>query len=219
MAVAARPPLPPDLPRELEMAELAPLAHDARCLEFALADVELADQQARGLTLAAARLTRLDLSGCGLDELTATDVEIHGGNLANLHSRGARVTRMTVAGSRLTGLRLSEAELRDLTIRDCRADLASFGGSRLERVTFEGCLLSQADFLDAQLESVRFHRCDLTGADFRGARLRRCEFRRCELTDLQGVASLRGAAMEWPDIVELAGVWAAALGIGVLDPD
>jgi hypothetical protein len=36
---------------------------------------------------------------------------------------------------------------------------------------------------------------------------------------MQGVESLRGAAMEWSDIVGMAGVWAAALGIEVLDGD
>jgi uncharacterized protein YjbI with pentapeptide repeats len=106
-----------------------------------------------------------------------------------------------------------------VTIRDCRVDLASFGFSRLTRVTFEECMLAQTDFLDAQLESVRFHHCDLNRADFRGARMQLCEFRRSDLTGLQGVESLRGSAMEWPDIVELAGVWAAALGIEVLDAD
>ena len=55
------------------------------------------------------------------------------------------------------------------------------------------------------------------GADFRGARLRNTEFRRCELIELQGVESLRGAALEWETIVGMAGVWAAALGIKVLD--
>ncbi len=106
-----------------------------------------------------------------------------------------------------------------MSIRDCRVDLASFGFSRLTRVTFEDCLLAQTDFLDAQLESVGFHHCDLTAADFRGARMQQCEFRRSDLTGLQGIKNLRGAAMEWPDIVELAGVWAAALGIEVLDTD
>lgn len=67
------------------------------------------------------------------------------------------------------------------------------------------------------LDAVRFHRCDLTRADFRGARLKRCEFRGSDLTGLEGVESLRGAAMDWPGIVEMAGVWAAALGIEVLD--
>lgn len=86
-------------------------------------------------------------------------------------------------------------------------------------MTFDDCLLAQTDFLEAQLESVRFHHCDLTCADFRGARLKLCELRGCDLSGLQGVRSLRGAGLEWPDIVEMAGAWAAALGIGVLDTD
>ena len=121
---------------------------------------------------------------------------------------------MTIDGSRLTGMLLPEARLTDVTLRDCRVDLASFGFSQLLRVTFEDCLLAQADFLDAQLDGVRFHGCRVRRCyDFRGARLQRCEFRRSELTGLQGVASLRGAAMEWHCIVEMAGAWAAALGI------
>jgi uncharacterized protein YjbI with pentapeptide repeats len=119
----------------------------------------------------------------------------------------------------MTGITLPQATLRDLTLRDCRIDLASFGFSRLERVTFEDCLLQQSDFLDAQLDGVRFYRCDLTRADFRGARLKRCEFRHSNLTGLEGVANLRGAAMEWPDVVAMAGTWAAALGIEILDSD
>jgi uncharacterized protein YjbI with pentapeptide repeats len=86
-------------------------------------------------------------------------------------------------------------------------------------VSFEDCTLAQTDFLDAQLHSVGFDGCDLTNADIRGARLKRCELRRSELTGLQGVESLRGAAMEWSDVVEMAGVWAAALGIEVLQDE
>ncbi len=40
-----------------------------------------------------------------------------------------------------------------------------------------------------------------------------------DLTEMQGVKNLSGAAMEWSDIVAMAGSWAAALGIEVLDPD
>jgi uncharacterized protein YjbI with pentapeptide repeats len=104
-----------------------------------------------------------------------------------------------------------------VTIRGCRVDLASFRMCRLERVTFEDCLLAQSDFQETRMESVRFHGCDLSGADFSGARLRLCEFRQSKLAGLRGVESLRGAALEWPDIVELAGLWAAALGIEVLE--
>ncbi len=106
-----------------------------------------------------------------------------------------------------------------MTISGSRVDLATFAGARLERVTFEDCMLVQTDFLDAHLRSVRFQTCDLTRADFPGAHLRSCEFRRCDMTELEGVTSLRGAAMEWRDIVGMAGVWAAALGIEPLDEE
>ena len=97
--------------------------------------------------------------------------------------------------------------------------MASFGFSHLMRVTFEDCLLAQTDFLDARLDAVRFLDCDLSRADFRGARLEGCEFRRCDIAGVEGAASLRGAAFEWPTIVAMAGTWAAALGIEVLDDD
>lgn len=219
MRRVAHSPQSPELPAQLEAWEAGSLAHDGACSEVEVADVVLSDQDARGLALRAVKLTRVDLSGSRLDHLRVVDGTLANCNLANLHGRGADITRVTIETSRLTGTTLAEAVLRDLTIRDCRVDLASLGFSRLERVTFEDCLLSQTDFLEAQLESVRFHGCDLTGADFRGARLRRCEFRGSDLSELRGVESLRGAAMEWPHIVEMAGVWAAALGIEVLDSD
>ena len=140
-------------------------------------------------------------------------------NLANLRGLGAQATRVTIEGSRLTGISLMEASLRDITVRDCRVDLASFGVAELVRVTFEDCVMTETSFLDARLESIRFHGCDLTRADFRGATLRDCELRRTELTDLEGIANLRGAAIDWPGIVANADVWAAALGVRVLDTD
>jgi uncharacterized protein YjbI with pentapeptide repeats len=216
---AADPPQRPDLPRQLEPWRFSALAHDDALAETQLTNFALPDQHAKGVTLNIVKLTNVDLSGSRLDDLRAADVEFDRCNLANAQSRRADVRRATIAASRLTGIRLSDASLCDVTVRDGRVDLASFGSSRLTRVTFEDCLLSQTDFLEAELDSVRFHDCNLTRADFRGARLRRCEIRRCNLTDLQGVESLRGAALQWPAIVELAGTWAAALGIEVLDAD
>jgi uncharacterized protein YjbI with pentapeptide repeats len=184
-----------------------------------LSDGVLANQHANGVTFDTVRLVNVAFSDSRLDDLRLADSVLSGCNLANNQAQRASANRVYIETSRLTGVHLPEAALRDVTIRDCRVDLASFGFSRLTRVTFEECMLAQTDFLDAQLESVRFHHCDLNRADFRGARMQLCEFRRSDLTGLQGVESLRGSAMEWPDIVELAGVWAAALGIEVLDAD
>ena len=78
---------------------------------------------------------------------------------------------MIVETSRLTGIHLSEAALRDVLMRACRVDLASFGFSRLTPVTFEGCVLTQTDFLDTQLDSVR-GRGSIYGASHRLERSR-----------------------------------------------
>lgn len=204
---------------KLERADITALAHDAAYVDIDLADAALPDQHARGVGFETVKLTKVDLSGSRLDHLRVADGELSACNLANVQGRGADLMRVIIETSRLTGIALPETVLRDVTMRECRIDLASFGFSRLARVTFENCLLAQTDFLEAHLESVRFHSCDLTRADFRGARLQHCEFRRSDLSGLQGVDSLRGAAMEWPDIVEMAAVWAAALGIEVLDGD
>ncbi len=209
----------PELPAALEPAEVGELSHDASYTECEVVDAVLSDQQANGVIFDAARLVNVELAGSRLDDLRLTDTELKRCNLANTRAQRAEAARVTFDGSRMTGIQLSEASLRDVTIRDCRVDLASFGFSQLTRVTFESCVLDQTDFLESKLESVRFHSCQLTRADFRGARMQQCEFRRCNLNGLQGVESLRGAAMEWPDIVDMAGVWATALGIEVLDSD
>jgi uncharacterized protein YjbI with pentapeptide repeats len=170
-----------------------------------------------GSELEGARLVGADVSGRRFEDLRLTDCVLGGPNLANLRGRGATLRRVVIRNGRLTGLELNEAELTDVTFADCLIDLASFAGSDLTAVTFDGCILRQTDFLEAKLDSVRFHDCDMAEADLRRARLHRCELRRSRLIGAHGIESLRGVAMEWPDIVEHAGVFAAALGIRVLE--
>ena len=66
---------------------------------------------------------------------------------------------------------------------------------------------------------MRFERCDLTGASSRGARFDASELRALHAGRHHGVEGLRGAALEWPAIVGLAGTLAGALGLRVLDDD
>jgi uncharacterized protein YjbI with pentapeptide repeats len=219
MRAATPSPAEPDLPDELPSAELSELGHDDRLSELNLKDLDLHEQSARGVSIKACRLSATDLSGSRLEHLSLVDSVVETCNLANVRGHSAQLRKVSVRNSRVTGIDLGSATLRDVAFRDCRIDLASFSTARLQRVSFEDCILSQTDFLTAQLDSVRFVRCELRNADVRGARLKGCELRRSDLTGLQGVDSLRGIAMEWADILDGAGVWAAALGIEILDPD
>ena len=170
-----------------------------------------------GATLEEARLVDADLSGARPKGLRLIDVAIERGNLANLVAPEPMLRRVTLIGTRLTGVQWTRGTITDVVFRDCRIDLATFAGTTFERVTFVGCMLAQAELREALLRSVRFDHCDLTEADLTGLRIDGCELRSCTLDGLAAAERLRGAAMPWGDIVGHAGVFAAALGIRLLD--
>ena len=160
-----------------------------------------------------------DLGGQTIRGWRLNDVAIERGNLANLVAPELTLRRVAVSGARLTGVQWTRGSIADVTFRDCRIDLATFAGTTFERVVFDGCMLGQAELREALLRSVRFDHCDLTEADLTGLRIDGCELRSCTLDGLAGAERLRGAAMPWGDLVGHAGVFAAALGIRVLDED
>jgi uncharacterized protein YjbI with pentapeptide repeats len=216
---AAGSPDSPELPSELATLDSAALEAEASFLEVELSGDSWSDLEAKDVSFKASRLANVDLSGAVLERLWLSHCELSGCNLANLQATAARLQKTRISDSRLTGIAFAEATLSDVMFSGCRVDLAAFGFAQLQRVTFADCVLAQSDFLETRLQHVRFYDCDLTGADFRGARLQACELRRCNLSAVEHVSGLRGASLEWPYIVELAGVWAAELGIGVLDQD
>jgi uncharacterized protein YjbI with pentapeptide repeats len=116
----------------------------------------------------------------------------------------------------MTGFAWTDGEGADVVIADCRADYAAFGGTSLQRVRFESCVLEQADFQGARLKTVVFEDCDLREADLSGARFDGVELRGCRLDGLRGADALRGVAMPWSDVLDAAGVFAAACGVKIL---
>ena len=160
-----------------------------------------------------------DLSGASVRGFELTDAVLRNCNVANLTAVKASFSRCAFAGCRMTGLAVPDSGLEDVRFTDCLVDLAAFGFSRLRRVIFDGCVLRDADFTDARFESVRFHRCELQGATFTGARFAKSEMRGCTLDGLRGIEGLKGVAMDWSDVVGLAGAFAAALGIEVIDEE
>jgi uncharacterized protein YjbI with pentapeptide repeats len=202
VARPSRTPNPPEAPRlEGELEDLLP------------------GELGPGAGIEGAALREVDLSGARVRGLRLTDVVVERGNLANTAAHELALRRVTLSGARLTGAQWTGGTIADAVFRDCRIDLATFAGTTFERTVFDGCLLAQADFRDALLRSVRFERCDLTEADFAGVRIDRCELHGCTLDGLAGTERLRGAAMPWADVVGNAALFAAALGIRVLDED
>jgi uncharacterized protein YjbI with pentapeptide repeats len=147
-----------------------------------------------------------------LVDAVATDLD-----WANEQIRGWSAQRAELHRCRLTGAELAEATLRDVAFDECRLDLVGLRHARLERVVFRDCRLSECDFYGATLQDVLFERCELREATFSECKLERVELRGCDLQGLRGAEALRGARMTWNDVVENAPLFAAVLGIEVVE--
>jgi uncharacterized protein YjbI with pentapeptide repeats len=154
-------------------------------------------------------------SGNDLGDLT--DAVVADADWANRAARGLALRRVEVRRCRLTGAELAESSFTDVTFEDCRLDLTGLRFAKFERVVFRDSRLSECELHEASLEDVLFERCDLTQATLSGARIRRVELRDCRLAGAHGVEALRSARMSWSDVLENAGVFAAALGIEIVD--
>ncbi len=215
---------PPLVPKRPELPDgLAETAlGDARLAGLRLERVSLRgvafeERTAADLRLEESLLHDVAFDGCEAAGLTLRDVRVEGGSWANLRAVRGSLTRVEARRLRATGTDFAETELRDVVFEDCRLDLASFRFAKLVRVAFRDCRLEEADFHGATFSSVRLERCVLTGANVDGASFSRSELRECELTGLTGAGSLGGVRMPWGDVIQLAGLLAAATGIEVVD--
>ena len=145
------------------------------------------------------------------------DAVADGLDWANRKAFRVFLRRVEVRRCRLTGTELAESRLEDVTFDDCRLDLVGLRGASLERVVFRDCRMGECELNSATLADVLFENCELREATFSGIRLKRVELRGCDLTGLRGVEALRGARMPWNDVLENAPLFAAGLGLEIVD--
>jgi uncharacterized protein YjbI with pentapeptide repeats len=190
--------------------------------ESALEDVALRDSDVKGFVARDVDLKRfviagVDLSGATLDGLGLRDGTLSGCDLANVSSRRCSLERVEIGNVRLIGAMFAEPRIVDVSFRDCVMNLASFRSGRLSRVRFEACRLVESDFQAATVNACTFIDCDLSGSELSQARFAGSAFRDCRLDGASGIEALRGAVVARGDLFDLAGVFAAALGVQLSD--
>ncbi|WP_217246169.1 pentapeptide repeat-containing protein [Streptomyces sp. AC602_WCS936] len=135
--------------------------------------------------------------GVNLAEATLRDVELHDARLGGTQLHGAVLERVLIRGGKIDYLNLRRSRLKDVVFEGCVLVEPDFGGARLERVAFVDCALKEADFSAASLTDV----------DLRGA---------APLEIARGVDRLSGAVISPAQLLDLAPVLAAELGVRVL---
>ncbi|MFD5820217.1 pentapeptide repeat-containing protein [Streptomyces sp. NPDC127038] len=183
-------------------------------LEFREAD--LAGQDGGG-----ARFMDCALTGCALDETRLHHARVLDSVLTGIRGVGTDLAESTLrdvelVDARMGGVQLHGSVLERVVVRGGKIDYLNLRKARLKDVVFENCVLVEPDFGGARLERVEFVDCVLRGADLTEATLVDVDLRAAaELDIARGVERLAGAVISTHQLLDLAPVLAAALGVRV----
>jgi len=113
-------------------------------------------------------------------------------------------------------VQLHGSVLERVVIRGGKIDYLNMRKARLRDVVFESCVLVEPDLGGARLERVEFVDCVVKGVDLTGATLADVDLRGvAELEIARGVDRLAGAVISSGQLLDLAPVLAAQLGVRV----
>jgi uncharacterized protein YjbI with pentapeptide repeats len=157
---------------------------------------------------------------CRLDGLSLRRARIIESLLADVHGATVEMTDSTWRDSRLSGGRLGAATLTGATwtgirVRGSKLGFLDLAGARLEDVVFEACQIGGLDVRSARLRSVAFIDCTVDELNLAGATLAKVDLSGARMRSLVGVESLRGAIVSSEQLVDLAPILAASLGLEV----
>jgi uncharacterized protein YjbI with pentapeptide repeats len=161
------------------------------------------------------------LTGCALDDTRLAHARVYDSRLTGIRGVGTNLADATLrdvelVDARLGGTQLHGAVLERVVVRGGKIDYLNLRAARLRDVVFEGCVLVEPDFAGARLERVEFVDCVLKEADFGAAQLKDVDLRRAAgLGIARGVERLAGAVISPAQLMELAPVLAAELGVKV----
>jgi len=189
------------------------MGHDYDSIVFA--DRDFTGQDASDARFLECRLERCCLEGLSMQRVRVIDcllAEVHGASVDFADSiwrgsqmTGGRLGAMTLAGATWTGIRL----------RGIKLGFVNLAGARLEDVVFEECEFGSLDARAAQLRSVAFVDCAVQELNVAEATLSKVDLSGARLRSLVGVENLRGAIVSHQQLLDLAPLLAAQLGLDV----
>ncbi|NEY36706.1 pentapeptide repeat-containing protein [Streptomyces sp. PRKS01-65] len=185
-------------------------------LEFGA--VDLTGQDGAGARFLDCALTGCALDGTALPRARLLDTVLTGVRGVGTDLAEATLRDVELVDARLGGTQLHGAVLERVLVRGGKFDCPNLRGARLRDVVFEGCVLVEPDFAGARLERVEFVDCTVKGADFGAVTLSDVDLRRVAALEIaRGVDRLAGAVISPAQLLDLAPLLAAELGLRVVD--
>ena len=205
---------------EVSLPDLTPFDGDRLEANGDYVALDLVDLDFAGQDAPEARFLECRLLRCGLDGASLRRARIAESLLSDLHAATVDFADSTwrdaqMSGGRLGAVTLVGATWTDIRVRGSHLGFMNLSGARLQDVIFEGCEIATLNVRGADLQSVTFVDCRIDELDVAGATLSKVDLSRATLRTLVGVESLRGAIISHQQLVDLAPLLAAQIGIEV----
>lgn len=136
----------------------------------------------------------------GLDVLTLT-------------ADGSGWRQVELLESRVGSLELFGSTLRSVHFIGCRIGYANLRDTHLTDVAFTDCVIDDLDLMRATATRVALTGTRLRRLELTGAKLADFDLRGAQLAEVSGIEGLRGAIISTEQLVDLAPILAARLGI------
>ena len=178
-------------------------------------DRDFGGQDASDSRFLECRLERCCVEGLSMRRARLVDCllsEVHG---AGVDFSDSAWRDCRVSGGRLGALTLPGATWTAVRLRGIKLGFVNLAAARLEDVVFEECEIGGFDAQAARIRSLAFVRCTVQELNVADATLSKVDLSGAKLRTLVGVESLRGATIDRDQLVDLAPLLAAQLGIEV----
>jgi uncharacterized protein YjbI with pentapeptide repeats len=177
----------------------------------------LAGAEGSGSRFLECAFTGGSLQDCGLRRAQFSDVWLHNVRVLSTSLADTGWRDVTLTGVVLAGVEAFGAVLRRVTFDRCKLDSVNFRDTDLADVTFDGCVLSDVDFGGARIARTSFGGSRLAATKLTQVTLDQVDLRDAELGLTVDPAALRGAIVSTAQLIDLAPVLAAGIGIIVAD--
>lgn len=214
-------PVPPRIdlvePTDLTDGDVERLARLGQAEGRRFAAATLADVDLAGGSIVECRLDGVTLDGVDLTGATVAESMITGLDAAHLDARRTTWRDVGLDGARIGAAELYDAGLDGVRISASKLDLVNLRGARIADVEIVDTHLVELDLGGAEVTRLRLRGCRVDTLDLTDARLVDVDLRGARLSRIVGLERIGGAVISPEQLVELAGSFAAHLGVRVVE--
>ncbi|MCI1902174.1 MAG: pentapeptide repeat-containing protein [Bifidobacteriaceae bacterium] len=163
------------------------------------------DTVVRNIAARTASLSDAHLSSCSLHNFTAP----------TLDAPRVGVEKTTFTACRFGAVKITDSIFHEVEFVGCKIDYLNLRTAKFRDVRFRECVIGEFDGLDSDLLRVNFPQTRIDDFSAHSARLKDVDLRHAALRGITDATGLAGVTMTHDQVLELADVFAAHLGVTV----